>query len=498
MYDDVQTGKMLSRTAHRIPVKAVFERVHIDFVGPLPITIRGNRYILNMVDALSGWVESVATQDKSAATVAKALFTNIFCRYGPPDVLLPDQGTEFVNTIVEELCNMGDVAKHMTSGYHPQTNGKVEKENHILISLLRKYCDEHLDNWDIYLPLAVLADRTRPRAATGLSPMFLVNGREHISFSYINNNRNTLKHEDINEEHDISDRYMFMKHLVEVVHPAVSAALFENEELEKHVAGRQYGVGDYVQIKTIEPTKLGRRYTGLYQINKVTSLGNCALTPIIGKPFPTPLHPLRLRLVGAQLAQKMMTTERSDEDMATGDVVLEVLAHRMNNGAIEYMLGWKTSRPTWNAEVSLIPFDTMTKYWKAPVLYSPTTASYEVFKKLDMPLGTLVGARLASVITPIALPVTPIASPVTPIAPTLTIAVDRTVKSGSCIDTVSTGATHSTTKTCVLNGIGGVDRGDMKNITQAHDTVMASSTTVPDAHNKRYNTREHKKMQWKK
>lgn len=35
------------------------ERVHLDFVGPLPKTDRGNEHILMMVDQFTKWVECV-------------------------------------------------------------------------------------------------------------------------------------------------------------------------------------------------------------------------------------------------------------------------------------------------------------------------------------------------------------------------------------------------------------------------------------------------------
>jgi hypothetical protein len=35
------------------------ERVHLDFIGPLPRTERGNEHILMMVDQFTKWVECI-------------------------------------------------------------------------------------------------------------------------------------------------------------------------------------------------------------------------------------------------------------------------------------------------------------------------------------------------------------------------------------------------------------------------------------------------------
>jgi len=43
---------------HLIPVQTPFFQVGIDFVGPLPKTARGNRYILVAMDYLTKWPEA--------------------------------------------------------------------------------------------------------------------------------------------------------------------------------------------------------------------------------------------------------------------------------------------------------------------------------------------------------------------------------------------------------------------------------------------------------
>lgn len=65
-----------------------------------------------------------------------------------------------------------------TSGYHPQCNGMDERFMRTLKDMLACYINDHLDNWDKFLPLVLFAYRTSPHQATGISPFELLYGRK--------------------------------------------------------------------------------------------------------------------------------------------------------------------------------------------------------------------------------------------------------------------------------------------------------------------------------
>ena len=63
-----------------------FQLVCYDLAGPfLPTTVRGNCYVLIIVDHFSHWPEFVALPNITAPTIATALFEHWCCRYGTPE-----------------------------------------------------------------------------------------------------------------------------------------------------------------------------------------------------------------------------------------------------------------------------------------------------------------------------------------------------------------------------------------------------------------------------
>ena len=88
-----------------------FELISIDVVGPLPISSRQNRFIIAATDYFSKWVVAAAYKNFNAKTTAKFLVEEIFLKFGPPQTILSDQGTNFESELVRELLDYFNVKK---------------------------------------------------------------------------------------------------------------------------------------------------------------------------------------------------------------------------------------------------------------------------------------------------------------------------------------------------------------------------------------------------
>lgn len=153
-----------------------FERISWDIMGPLPITPRGNKYILVVTDVFTKWVEAFSLADTTAITLANVLMNEVICRYGVPTHLHSDQGANLCSAVIQELSHL--LGFHMTrsSAYHPEGNGQVERFNRTLEAMLAKVTEHQLD-WDLYLPKVLFAYRSSLHETTGFTPYHLNFGR---------------------------------------------------------------------------------------------------------------------------------------------------------------------------------------------------------------------------------------------------------------------------------------------------------------------------------
>jgi len=103
----------------------------------MPITPRGNSWILVLTDHFTRWADALAIPDASVPTVARVLDQNMFCYFGLPEQLHSDQGAQFQSQLLSDLCRLWEVNKSWTTPYHPQGNGVVERNNRMLGDSLR-------------------------------------------------------------------------------------------------------------------------------------------------------------------------------------------------------------------------------------------------------------------------------------------------------------------------------------------------------------------------
>ena len=164
----------------RYVVGAPLERVAMDIMGPLPVTDRGNRYVLVIGDYFTKWIESYAIPNQEAATVAKVFVEEFICRYGIPKEIHTDQGRNFESKLMQRICQLLGMKKTRTCPLHPRGDGFIERFNLTLMSMVRTLIDpsRHQKDWDEQLSFAMLAYRSSIQESTGESPAMMMLGRE--------------------------------------------------------------------------------------------------------------------------------------------------------------------------------------------------------------------------------------------------------------------------------------------------------------------------------
>jgi hypothetical protein len=87
-------------------------------------------------------------------------FTDIVHRFGVPNSIITDNGSQFTGRKFLEFCDKFDIRVDWAAVAHPQTNDQVERANGMILQGLKP--------------------RTTPSRATGFTPFFLVHGAEAI------------------------------------------------------------------------------------------------------------------------------------------------------------------------------------------------------------------------------------------------------------------------------------------------------------------------------
>ena len=154
-----------------------FDKVAIDLIGPLyPVTNRGKRYILTVVDYDTRYPEAVPLEKIDTETIAEALM-GIFSREGYSREILNDNGTQFVSQVMREVTRLISVKQLFSSPYHPMANGLCETFNGTLKKMLIRMSSEQPKEWDRFIEPMLFAYREVPQDSTGFSPLELLYGR---------------------------------------------------------------------------------------------------------------------------------------------------------------------------------------------------------------------------------------------------------------------------------------------------------------------------------
>ncbi|GBC47303.2 DDE-type integrase/transposase/recombinase [Rhizophagus irregularis DAOM 181602=DAOM 197198] len=308
--DICQRRKRLLRNEplHPIKIGQPFDHVGMDIVGPLPITTRRNKYIVVLTEYLTKWPEARALSDAKAASVVSFFYEDVICRHGCLKVLLTNQGTHFVNELLDSLCTRLGIKHHLSTAYRPQTNGLTERFNRTLCETLAKYSMEDQSNWDLYLPSALFAYRTIRQQTTRFEPFYLTYGREAtLSIELKLPSDPTVIRSDVQQNQQVEDfQEQFYQRIRMLIGPLednrqlARSNVHTSQEKQKQrydaqIHPRQYAIGEQVLLKNFRPKKMDTKWNGPYYIHDRHNNGNYQLRTINGKIRKKRVHANQLR-----------------------------------------------------------------------------------------------------------------------------------------------------------------------------------------------------------
>ncbi|KAJ8027088.1 hypothetical protein HOLleu_32126 [Holothuria leucospilota] len=317
-----------------------FKRVAVDLVGPLqPMTARGNRYILTLVDFATRYPEAVALPRIDTERVAEALL-DIFSRIGVPEEILSDLGSQFTSSIMKEVGRLLSIKQLNTTPYHPQCNGLVERFNGTLKRMLRKMCSERPADWDRYLPALLFAYREAPQESLGFAPFELLYGR--MLRGPLTILKEVWSGEKIEEE--VKSTYQYVMELRDRLEATCELARNEllksakryKKSFDVRSKDRKFKVGDMVLILLpTDSNKLLMQWKGPFEVIKKIGLSDYRLLvngnektfhANLLKLYVPRVKPVRQNgkspeVGGAVIKVKVINEDTSESDFANVDLV---------------------------------------------------------------------------------------------------------------------------------------------------------------------------------
>ncbi|UYV81129.1 hypothetical protein LAZ67_20000122 [Cordylochernes scorpioides] len=265
------------------PANYPFERIGIDFVGPLPSTKRRRKWIIVLTDYYTKYAETKAVSEATVKEVSTFLIEHIILRHGAPRFLISDRGSQFTSNLMKEVMKMCKVKHCFTTSYHPQTNGLTERLNRTLINMISMYVNTDQKNWDEILPFITHAYNTTIQETTGYSPFFLLFGREPMSL---------LDDENIPTDSNMDDYDEYIENYLDKIARTRQVVINNTEKTQERMKRNYdkkhnekiYEPGHLVAVwtpvrKIGKCEKLLRKYFGPYRILKKLSNVNYLIEP---------------------------------------------------------------------------------------------------------------------------------------------------------------------------------------------------------------------------
>lgn len=362
-----KAGKLQPLEAHQ-----PFEFIAVDMMGPLPTTRRGNKVILVIQCLFSKWCEIVALPDGKAKTVADALMENWICRYGVPQTLLSDQGTNFQSSLVKELLKRLGVKQVRTSSYHPQTNGSVERLNRVIATIMTHYVSSHQTNWDIHLPTISFAIRTSLTEPLQDTPYYVIFGRDpclptHLLYGRMfdggegEENEENSSESPLEEVNERAERLRKVHELVSDIQKKYKDRM--RQQFDKKHENVEYRIGDLVWCyNPVKKRGLSRkfqaRWLGPYTI--VDKFSDVTYRVRNQSGDITTVHVRRLRpfFDRNDMTSEERKSDQPDDDEVTDPnyfIVENILKKRVVKGQEQYLVKWRGYRTkTWEPKAHLL------------------------------------------------------------------------------------------------------------------------------------------------
>nr|AAL90422.1 RH61266p [Drosophila melanogaster] len=253
-----------------------FDIVIVDTVGPLPKSEYGNEYIVTLICDLTKYLVTIPVANKSANTVAKAIFENFILKYGPMKTFISDMGTEYKNNVIQDMCKYMKIENLTSTAYHHQTLGTIERSHRTFNEYIRSYISADKTDWDVWIQYFTYCFNTTPSVMHNYCPYELVFGRLPRQFANFN------KADRIEPLYNIEDYSKEIKFRLEIAYKRARLLLekaksYRKQLYDKKTSDFQLKIGDKVILRNESGHKLDPVYIGPYTVETIEDRDNIVI-----------------------------------------------------------------------------------------------------------------------------------------------------------------------------------------------------------------------------
>lgn len=288
---------------------SILRKINLDTVH-MPRGAGGYKYILHAHEDLGSWPEAKASRTNDSKVWSKFIYEEIICRFGCIPLFVTDGGPEFKG-LTKIMFEKYKIPVVVSSPYHPEGNGIVERAHLTLVSSLFKTCEGRPEKWPKYLHAALYAMRITATRTTGLSPHFMLYG-QHPTYPWDLSDQ-TWQALQWNRVRDRADLISLRTQQIarrdeDLEFAAVDLQASPEQSARDHalrnqrrLAPQEFTAGTWVLrhkswLSTQQGNKEKDRWAGPFIIKNRYSSGSYALTELDGTPLLEPVAANRLKI----------------------------------------------------------------------------------------------------------------------------------------------------------------------------------------------------------
>lgn len=133
------------------------------------------------VDKFINWIKDKPIA-KLKSSEAVAFFYDIVYRFGVPNSIIIDNGTQFTRESLLQFCDDFHIRVDWVVVVHPKSNRQVERANGLILQCLKPRIfyklKKFVGRWATELPAVLWSLRATSSRATGCTSLFLAFGAE--------------------------------------------------------------------------------------------------------------------------------------------------------------------------------------------------------------------------------------------------------------------------------------------------------------------------------